>query len=96
MPLERKDIEVALLKKGFKQKDGDHSFFTYWTTDGKKSSVFTKTSHGSSYKTLSDDLVGKMAKQCGVATGQFKQLVACPLSRQDFQNIIVTNGRISL
>ncbi len=63
MPLERSDVEAALEQKGFLRAKGDHRFFTYYTIAGAKTSVWTKTSHGTKYKTLGDNLVGEMAKQ---------------------------------
>jgi hypothetical protein len=96
MPLDRKDIEASLEKKGFTPVEGDHTFYVYWTTSGLKTSVFTKTSHGSSYKTLSDELVGKMARQCAMSTGQFKNFVKCTLSREAYEEILIETKRISL
>jgi hypothetical protein len=96
MPLDRRDIEAALGKKGFRASDGDHRYFAYHTEDGQKTSVWTKTSHGSGHKTLSDKLVGSMAKQCGLTHAQFKQLVACPLTRAQMEEILVNGGRIKL
>ena len=75
---------------------GDHSFFTYYTLDGQKTSVWTKTSHGSSYKTLGDQLVSLMAKQCGLNKCQFARFVECPLSREEFEKILVDTDRIRL
>ena len=96
MPLERRDVEAALEKKGFKLASGDHNFFTYHTRSGQKTSVWTKTSHGSGYKTLTDNLVGAMAKQCGLTSQQFKNLVACPLSQAAMEKILVDTGRIKV
>ena len=96
MPLDRKDIEASLLRKGFRFNEGDHNYFTYWTQSGLKTSVFTKTSHGSGYKTLSDNLISKMSKQCGLNNNQFKQLVACPLSQDEMEKILVSDGRITV
>ena len=45
MPKDRKVVEAGLLKKGFRQREGDHHFFIYWSLSGKKSVAFTKTSH---------------------------------------------------
>ena len=66
MPLERDDIEASLRRKGFVEGGSDHRHFTYHTNAGQKTSVWTKTSHGSGYKTLSDHLVQQMARQCGL------------------------------
>lgn len=73
---------------------GDHSFFTFHTANGKKTSVWTKTSRGSGYKTLGDNLVGAMARQCGLTKAQFLLLIECPLSRENMEQILVTSGRI--
>jgi len=96
MPLERRLVESALEKKGFVAENSDHKHFTYHTLAGKKTSLWTKTSHGSGYKTLSDSLVSAMARQCGLTNGQFKQLVDCPLSQESLEGILVENGRIML
>jgi predicted transcriptional regulator len=96
MPLERRDVEASLERKGFVLAERDHRFFAYHTIAGHKTSVWTKTSSGTSYKTLSDDLISKMAKQCGLTNKQFKDLVACPLTRDQMEVLLVQNGRIIL
>src|ERR1700734_2149875 len=85
MPLERRDVNSALEQKGFSSSSGDHEFFTYHTTGGKKTSVWTKTSHGTGHKTIGDPIVSLMAKQCGLTNQQFRQLVSCPLSRAAYE-----------
>jgi hypothetical protein len=96
MPLERRTVAAALGKKGFSSSSGDHEFFTYYTVAGKKTSVWTKTSHGTGHKTLADPLVSAMAKNCGLTTPQFKLLVDCPLSRADYEKLLLESGRIRL
>lgn len=96
MPLERRDVEAALQKKGFVMSSGDHSAFTYHTRAGQKTSVWTKTSHGSSHKTLGDGLSSKMGKQCGLTKMQFAQLVECPLTRGELEAILLKSGRIKV
>jgi hypothetical protein len=95
MPLERRDVEASLERKGFVPSDGDHRFFTYHTVAGRKTSVWTKTSLGTAHKTLGDDLVSKMSKQCGLTTKQFKELIACPLTRDKMELILLDSGRIA-
>jgi predicted RNA binding protein YcfA (HicA-like mRNA interferase family) len=95
MPLERRDVEASLERKGFVLSDGDHRFFTYHTVAGRKTSVWTKTSLGTAHKTLGDDLVSKMSKQCGLTTKQFKELIACPLTRDKMELIFLDSGRIA-
>ena len=40
----QREVENALERKGFRRSDNDHRKFVYHSTDGKKTSVFTKTS----------------------------------------------------
>jgi predicted transcriptional regulator len=94
VPLERREVEASLERKGFVLAERDHRFFTYHTIAGHKTSVWTKTSLGTGYKTLSDDLIGKMAKQCSLTNKQFKDLIACLLSRDQMESILVQSGRI--
>lgn len=94
MPLERADIEGALSSKGFsKDPSGDHNYFRYYS-QGKKTQIYTKTSHGSKYKNLSDDLVSAMAKQCKLTTKQFKELVSCTMSGAEYEGMLATAGHI--
>jgi hypothetical protein len=96
MPLERRDVEAAIEQKGFMPSEGDHSFFTYHTQAGQKTSVWTKTSRGIKYKTLGDALVSAMAKQCGLTNGQFKQFIECSLTQERMERILVDAGRINV
>jgi hypothetical protein len=96
MPIDRADIEAALEKKGFVLADGDHNFFTYYSKDGQKTSVWTKTSHGSKYKTLGDSLVSAMAQQCRLTTPEFKKFVACPLTRDEYEGLLIERGHFKV
>jgi hypothetical protein len=81
-----RDINTSLLRKGFKPKDTDHHFY-YFTHEGKKTSVYTKTSHG---KSSVDDinLIGKMQKQLHLNKNQFKLLIECPLGENEYIEIL--------
>jgi hypothetical protein len=96
MPLDRARIISALKQKGFIEGSGDHNYFLYHTTQNKMTNIFTKTSHGSGYKTLGDELVSKMAKQCKLPTKQFKEFVSCALSRESYEKLLVEAGHITL
>jgi hypothetical protein len=96
MPLEQRVIEAALTKKGFIASEGDHKFFAYFTAEGKKTSVWTKTSHGSGHKTITDGLVSLMARQCGLTNALFKRFVDCDLAREDYETNLIENGRIKV
>lgn len=88
MQRRRRDIETALEKKGFQRFDKDHTWFVYFTEDGKKSAVRTKTSHGASGRSIGQPLLGMMAKQCGLTTGEFLNFVDCSLERSGFHELV--------
>jgi len=90
----RRDIEAALETKGFKRHEGDHSRFVYYTHDGKKTRIRTKTSHGSGGKSIGDPLLGQMAKQCCLTKPDFLDLVDCPLDRNGFEKKAREKGRV--
>lgn len=96
MAIERKIVEIGLQQKGFRKDDRDHHFFIYWAENGKKTSIMTKTSHGSAYKTLGDNLVSQMARQCNIPTQSFLDLINCPLSRTDYENDLKERNIIQL
>jgi hypothetical protein len=86
MPRARDAVVGALSRKGFRPTDGgDHEFFIYWNLDGSKTLMRTKVSRGSSYKTLGDDLLGKMARQIGLPKKSFLELVDCTLDRPGYE-----------
>lgn len=93
MPRPKLAVESALKSKGFEEQDGDHRFFVYWTEDGKKTRARTKTSHTPKMKDIPDSLLGQMAKQvCLDTKGQFLELVDCPMSRGDYENVLRGKG----
>jgi hypothetical protein len=96
MPLERREVEASLERKGFVAVDGDHRYLVYHTIKGYKTSVWTKTSFGTGYKTIGDDLIGKMARQCGVTPKQFRELIDCPLTQKKYESILRESGRIQV
>ncbi len=88
MQRDKRQIEAALEAKGFNRTEGDHSYFYYCTLEGKKTTARTKTSHTPKMKTISDELLGKMARQCHLTKPQFMELVDCPLSRQGLEKLL--------
>jgi hypothetical protein len=91
MAREKKDVEAALEDKGFQRGEGDHHYFIYWSLAGKKTMAKTKTSHGSG-RDISDDLLSKMARQCGVTKPNFK-FVDCSLERPEYENLLRQAGK---
>ena len=87
-------IEKSLRKKGFVEQPGDHRFFIYFTSTGKKTGVFTKTSHTPQVKDISDGLFKSMAKQCKLSQNDFCKLIDCPLSRDSYEQLLKKNNNI--
>ena len=90
----RAAVESALKAKGFRRRESHHSYFVYYTEEGIKTPVQTKTSHGKGSADIPDKLLGRMARQCRLRTAQFRDLVDCPLSRADYEELLTTNGEI--
>lgn len=91
----REDIEAALSNKGFVSEDRDHRYWTYWTSSGKKTAVWTKTSFGSKFRTIGPPLISAMAAQCALPKARFLDLVDCPLTREKYEELLKTGNHIS-
>lgn len=94
MNLDRSKVQENLPKKGFlEQGDRDHIFYHFYY-NGKKTHIRTHVSHGSKYKTLGDDLVSKMAKQCKVTAKDFRSLSECTMSHQEYISLLEKSGEV--
>ena len=91
---DKKDIEAALLAKGFQSRVTDHTYFIYHSTAGHKTPVKTKTSLSNKPKTIGGDLLHAMAQQCKLTNDQFLLLVDCPLTREQYENLLHDRGLI--
>lgn len=93
MTLPRDLVKENLPKKGFEELGGDHIFY-HLILEGKKTAIFTKVSRGSKYKILGNDLVLAMARQCKLTTGDFRKLVECTLSHEEYLKKLNASGHI--
>lgn len=93
MPKDQREVETGLINKGFKRREGDHSYFVYESADGKKARAFTKTSHGRGID-IDDHLLSQMARQCGLTRQEFVRLTECPLSREEYEAILRSRNRL--
>lgn len=92
MPLDRLEIRKSLVEKGFKEiVKGDHKVY-HFHDNGLATRARTKMSHGSKYKTLGDDLVSCMARQCMLSNREFRELVECTLSLDGYRSILRTRS----
>ncbi|SRR6266540_7184033 len=80
-----------LLGKGFKSAKGDHKFLEYYYNG--KYILHTKISHGE--KELENFHIGMMSRQCKLDKKEFIDLANCPLSSEDYLEILKKNGTIS-
>jgi hypothetical protein len=86
-PRKTRDIAASLTRKGFQRSERDHAFFTYHrASDQKKTSVFTKTSHGATE--IDNFLIGKMATQCQLSRSEFLDLVDCTIDQIAYEAIL--------
>lgn len=87
MPRRQSDVERALCAKGFVARDRDHNYFFYYSQAGKKTRIFTKTSHGA--REIDDHLLSRMARQCRLSNNDFARLIDCPLDRNAYENMLI-------
>ena len=92
MPRKQSEVEKSLGVKGFLPTKGDHNFFHYYSIAGKKTRVFTKTSHGS--REINDSLLGCMARQVKLTRGDFDRLIDCPLDRDTYEKKLIELGLV--
>ena len=92
MPRKQREVEKSLTDKGFRSGMGDHNYFHYWSKAGKKTAIFTKTSHGG--REIDESLLGRMARQCRLSRADFDRLIDCPLNRDGYEAKLVVSGDV--
>ena len=90
----RAAVESALEAKGFRRHESHHSYFVYYTEEGEKTPVRTKTSHGKGGADIPNELVGRMARQCKIRVADFRALVDCSLSQAGYEALLTAAGEI--
>ena len=89
-----KELESALLKKGFRKTDGgDHNYFFYYIGE-EKTKVRTKISRGShGKKMIGDSLISVIKDQMHFdEKTQLIEFVECTFSKEDYQDLLVNKG----
>lgn len=87
-----KKINSRLQAKGFEKEEKDHHFF-YYTYNGERTKIYTKTSFGSK-KEIGDSLISKMATQVHLKKEEFMRLIECTLSKEDYRDLLLEKGLI--
>lgn len=90
----RKKIDVAriLQNKGFTLVEKDHKYFYLYNTDGTRSTVYTKISHGSD-KEISNGLLGQMRRQIQLNKDDFNRYMDCTLSKEMYLSYLKSIGK---
>ena len=83
MPRAKRSVEAGLQNKGFRLENSHHRFFIYYTQQGEKTAVRTRTSQGGNE--LDDFLLGQMAKKCHLTKPVFLELVDCTLDQASYE-----------
>lgn len=90
--VQSRDVDRALLKKGFRREDrGDRFYYLY--AGGRKREIFTFMSHTSNMD-LGDSLIGKMSKQLCLTKRQFLELVKCTMTGEAYLELLVKAGEL--
>lgn len=84
---DREEVRKALCSKGFIEENNDHYFYTL-VCNSKMTSIFTKISKGSKYRTLQRKLLSLMSKQIKLSQSQFLEFVDCKLEKKDYIKIL--------
>jgi hypothetical protein len=84
---DREDIRGSLTRKGFIEENNDHYFYKFVYKD-KETSIFTKLSKGSKYKTLHQSLLSLMSRQLKLTNLQFLEFVDCDLDENRYIEIL--------
>jgi hypothetical protein len=89
MPRKHRDIRSGLEAKGFTVDDQRrHIVLIYEDIQGRITTARTMLSHGARGSDISDNLLGRMARQVGLDRSDFLRLIDCPMSREDFDAVI--------
>ena len=79
--LSQDEIEAGLARKGFCRSHTDHRYFILYVNGKKEAATFL--SHGKN-QDVGAPLLNAMAKELGLTTREFVDLVKCPLSTEVF------------
>ncbi|KXS46079.1 MULTISPECIES: type II toxin-antitoxin system HicA family toxin [Methanohalophilus] len=87
-----KTIQKALPKKGFEERRKGHHILYVYYLDGKKTGNRTFISHGSKVE-YNSNLLSKMGKQLNLSKEQLCDLIDCPLTKEELQQIYIQKER---
>lgn len=92
MPRKKNKVSEVLLRKGFTlDSKRDHKYFFLYNTDGTKTTVYTKISHGSDNE-ISDGLLGQMRRQIRLDRDNFENYLNCTFSKEQYLDYLKSIG----
>jgi hypothetical protein len=89
-PISRTRAESSLRKKGFRQDMTHHRMWYFYTTDGKKTDIYTYISHHRGE--IGNTLLRAMAAELRLSLRQAYDLLTCPLDREGYEAILRQQG----
>ena len=88
-----KDIEKALLKKGFEKlssKQKSHHTFYYFIYKGKRTNICTYLSHGSKSNTYGSGLMNKIQHQLRFSDSKLaEEFLDCPFKEEHYISMLL-------
>ncbi len=92
MQIEKRDVELALPKKGFERDNSHHIYFKH-RYQGKYTGAYTYVSHG--MKSIGNSIIKQMKNQLRLDNShQVVDLVNCPISGDDYIQILRSKGQL--
>ncbi len=79
--LSQNEVETGLGRKGFKRSNTDHRYYILYVNERREAATFL--SHGKN-QDIGAPLLSAMAKELGITTNEFIDLVKCPLSAEEY------------
>ena len=89
---DKRRVQAALRRKGFRADETHHHRFVHYTADGRATGIRTHTSHSSRHKTLGNALLKAMADDCRLSKGDFLRLVDCDLTGDAYTAMILAGS----
>jgi len=91
--IKTRELSRVLEEKGFSCREGSHKFYFLYT-NGRKTSVRTKISHG--IPEYGDPLLAQVRHQLSLTSPEFQDFIECPLTASGYVDLFVQKGRIRL
>lgn len=93
-PIKRKTAIRNLISKGFVVKDGKHKSLVLYHGGKREAAAITHVSHGAKSKELTNYHFQQMGRQLNLTAGQCKDLLFCPMEKEEFIRILIEKGLI--